>query len=61
MAVVGQALTPTTYMTGADKARLRQIFGSTQLAGDDIEATYYSILGFTLLDEVLKEPQVSLV
>ena len=56
LTVLGQALTPATYFTQADRERLRGVF--TVPYGDDVELIHYSILGFTLLEEVLAEPQV---
>jgi len=56
LTIVGQALTPTTYFTPADRERFRHIFVTS--AADDLESVYYSVLGSSLLGDVPSEPQV---
>jgi len=56
LTIVGQALTPSTYITPADRARFRQIFMTS--ASEDLESLYYSVLGVNLLQEAPSEPQV---
>ena len=58
--VVGQALTPSSYLTRGDLERLRAIFSATLPYGTDLQSVHYSILGFSLLDDSIPEPQVSL-
>jgi len=48
LSIVGQALTPTTYFSPADRDRLRRIFVAA--SGDDLETLYYSVAGYNLLD-----------
>jgi len=57
LAVVGQALTPTSYFTQSDLDRLKVLFGSVSYASSDLETIYYSILGFSLLEEPIPKPQ----
>jgi len=57
LAVVGQALTPTSYFTQGDLDRLKVLFGSVSYASSDLETIYYSILGFSLLEEPIPKPQ----
>ncbi len=57
--VVGQALTPSSYLTRADLERLRAVFSATLPYGTaDMQSIHYSILGFSLLDDSIPEPQV---
>ncbi len=58
--MVGQALTPASYYTAADIERLRSLFKSVQPYGADLETVYYSILGFSLLDDSIPVVKVSL-
>lgn len=55
LTVVGQALTPSTYITPADRERFRRIFMTS--AADDLESLYYSVLGTSLLADVPSEAQ----
>jgi oligosaccharyltransferase complex subunit delta (ribophorin II) len=55
LTIVGQTLTPTTYITPADRDRFRRIFLSS--ASDDLESIYYSVVGVANLDETPTEPQ----
>ncbi|CAH1772561.1 unnamed protein product, partial [Owenia fusiformis] len=48
LAVVGQALTPSSYFTTVDQARLRRVFESAQ-PFNDLATAHYSILGLKLL------------
>jgi len=58
LTIVGQALTPTTYFTPADRERFRRIFQTA--AADSLESVYYAVLGSSLLGDVPSEPQVCL-
>jgi len=58
LCIVGQALTPTTYFTPADRDRLRRIFLAA--SGDDLEALYYSVAGYNLLDGGVGDVAVSI-
>jgi len=55
LTIVGQALTPSTYITPADRDRFRRIF--LMSAADDLESVYYSVLGMSLLGDVPSELQ----
>jgi len=55
LTIVGQALTPSTYITPADRERFRRIFLTS--AADDLELLYYSVLGISLLGDVPSELQ----
>ena len=55
LTIVGQALTPSTYFTPADRERFRRIFLTS--AADDLESLYYSVLGISLLEDAPSEPQ----
>jgi len=55
LTIVGQALTPSTYITPADRERFRRIFLTS--AADDLESLYYSVLGISLLGDVPSEQQ----
>ncbi len=59
LVVVGQALTPSSYLTQGDVERLRAIFSSTLPYGTDLQSIHYSILGFSLLDDSLQDAQVN--
>jgi len=56
LTIVGQALTPITYFTPADRERFRHIFQTS--AADSLESVYYAVLGVSLLGDVPSEPQV---
>jgi hypothetical protein len=58
LTIIGQALTPTTYFTQADRDRVRQIFLAA--SGDDLESLYYSVIGFSLIDTGVADAAVSL-
>ncbi|KAL5014367.1 hypothetical protein ScPMuIL_008637 [Solemya velum] len=47
-AVVGQALTPSTFLTTVDQIRLRAVFESAQPYAD-VQSAHYSIVGLKLL------------
>jgi len=55
LTIVGQALTPPTYITPADRERFRRIFLTS--AAEDLESLYYSVLGISLLGDVPSELQ----
>lgn len=55
LTVVGQALTPTTYFTPADRERFRRIFLAAPT--DDLESLYYSVRGIGYLEDAVAEPQ----
>ena len=57
VAVVGQALTPSTFLTTVDRARLKAVFESTQPYADSASA-HYSILGLKLLGATIPKEQV---
>ena len=61
VAVVGQALTPASYFTPADMERMRGIFAGARPYGSDLESVYYSILGFSLLDDTIPAAKVGLL
>ena len=50
MAMVGSALTPSSFLNTIDKDRLKNIF-KTSVAQEDLPSVAYSILGFKLLGE----------
>jgi len=53
VAIVGQALTPSSYFTANDVDKLRALFAGVQPYGSDLESVYYSVLGISLLDEAV--------
>jgi Oligosaccharyltransferase subunit Ribophorin II len=59
LAIIGQALTPTTYFTSTDRERVRRIFLAA--SGDDLESIYYSVVGFNLLDGGVADAGVSIM
>ncbi|XP_045180399.2 dolichyl-diphosphooligosaccharide--protein glycosyltransferase subunit 2-like [Mercenaria mercenaria] len=56
VAVVGQALTPSTFLTTVDRDRLRSVFESAQPYTDAANA-HYSILGLKLLGATIPKEQ----
>lgn len=57
VAVVGKALTPSTFLTTLDQERLRAVFqGASPYT--DVQAAHYSILGIKLLGGTLPSSQV---
>lgn len=58
VAVVGQALTPSTFLTTVDRERLRAVFEGAQPYTDSASA-YYSILGLKLLGATIPKEQVN--
>lgn len=57
VAVVGQALTPSTFLTTVDRERLRAVFEGAQPYTDSANA-HYSILGLKLLGATIPKEQV---
>lgn len=58
VAVVGQALTPSTFLTTIDQDRLKKVFKSST-PYTDLPAVHYSILGLKLLGDTSINNQVS--
>ncbi|WAR18094.1 RPN2-like protein [Mya arenaria] len=56
VAVVGQALTPSTFLTTVDRDRLRSVFEAAQPFTDAANA-HYSILGLKLLGATIAKEQ----
>ncbi|KAH3710333.1 hypothetical protein DPMN_069810, partial [Dreissena polymorpha] len=56
VAVLGQALTPSTFLTTVDKERLRAVFEAAQPYTDAANA-HYSILGLKLLGATIAKEQ----
>ena len=54
LAVLGSALTPSSFLTGSDKDRLRKVF-KTSLAQDDLSSVAHAVLGFKLLGETVPD------
>ncbi|XP_013402149.1 dolichyl-diphosphooligosaccharide--protein glycosyltransferase subunit 2 [Lingula anatina] len=52
LSVMGQALTPSSYFSAADQARLRSVFEAAA-PYSDVEAAHYSIMGLKLLGVVI--------
>ena len=50
MAMLGMALTPSSFLSTVDKERLRSVFKAS-LAQEDLPSIAYSVLGFKLLGE----------
>jgi len=50
LAMVGMALTPSSFLSTVDKDRLRSVFKAS-LAQDDLPSVAYSIMGYKLLGE----------
>jgi oligosaccharyltransferase complex subunit delta (ribophorin II) len=49
VAVVGQALTPSTFFTNVDKERLRSVFKTVKPYDADLESLHYSVLGSSFM------------
>lgn len=58
VAVIGQALTPSTYFTTVDQQRLRTVFETSQPYAD-VTSAHYSILGLKLLNIEIPKPKVN--
>ena len=58
--VVGQALTPSTFLTTVDRARLKAVFEAA-LPVTDVVNAHYSILGLKLLGAPIPNAQVQSV
>lgn len=58
VAVVGQALTPSTFLTTIDQDRLKKVFKSST-PYTDLPTVHYSILGLKLLGDTSINNQVS--
>lgn len=56
VAVVGRALTPSTFVTTVDRQRLKSVFQAAQ-PFQDAASAHYSILGLKLLDTTLPNAQ----
>lgn len=56
LTAASQALTPSTYLSSADKLRLKGLFLSAQ-PYTDVATAYYSILGLSLLGEAVPKTQ----
>ncbi|XP_067666474.1 dolichyl-diphosphooligosaccharide--protein glycosyltransferase subunit 2-like isoform X1 [Haliotis asinina] len=56
VAVVGRALTPSTFLTTVDRQRLKSVFQAAQ-PFQDAASAHYSILGLKLLDATLPNAQ----
>ncbi|XP_078665506.1 dolichyl-diphosphooligosaccharide--protein glycosyltransferase subunit 2-like isoform X1 [Branchiostoma floridae x Branchiostoma belcheri] len=57
LTVVGQALTPTTVLTGVDQARLKAVFENAR-PFTDLASAHYSILGLKLLGAQIPNTQM---
>ena len=57
VAILGQALTPSSFLTTVDKDRLKRVFQSTLGNKDDLPSLHYSILGYKLLGETAPNSQ----
>lgn len=55
---MGQALTPSTFLTTVDQARLKSVF-ETAHPYTDVVYAHYSILGLKLLGSPVTDAQVS--
>lgn len=58
--VVGQALTPSTFLTTVDRARLKAVFEAA-LPVTDVVNAHYSILGLKMLGAPIPNAQVQSV
>ncbi|XP_041361484.1 dolichyl-diphosphooligosaccharide--protein glycosyltransferase subunit 2-like [Gigantopelta aegis] len=56
ISVVGKALTPSTFLTTVDQARLKSVFQAAQ-PYQDVASAHYSILGLQLLGGTLPNAQ----
>jgi len=52
-AILGQALTPSSFLSTVDKARLKAVFDTGLATDSDIPSLSYAILGYKLLGETL--------
>lgn len=57
VALMGQALTPSSFLSTVDKDRLRRVFQSALGHTDDIPSVHYAILGYKLLGETAPNAQ----
>lgn len=60
VAVLGQALTPSTFLTTIDQDRLKKVFKSST-PYTDLPTVHYSILGLKLLGDTSINNQVSAI
>lgn len=58
IAVVGQALTPSSFLTTLDQNRLKSVFEAAAPYGDT-QSAHYSILGLKLLGATIPNAQVN--
>jgi len=56
MGMMGQALTPSSFLSTVDKERLRKVFADA-LGKEDVPSVSYSILGYNLLGETAPNPE----
>ena len=61
MAILGQALTPSSYFSTIEVQRLRQVFENTINAKSrDLTSIHFAVMGTKLLDELEKSKTNSL-
>jgi len=53
LAIMGQALSPSSYITAADRNRLKAVFTQNCDPSKDIASLHYSVLGLQLLGETV--------
>jgi len=57
-AAVGEAFSTNNYFTQVDHARFLSLFKGAQPYGSNVEMTYYSVMGYSLLEEAVPEAAV---
>jgi len=55
--MLGQALSPSSYLAPADKARLKAVFDQGCTAESDMSSIYYSVMGLKLLGEAVNNKE----
>ena len=56
MGTIGCALTPSSFLSTVDKARLQKVFAES-IGKEDVSGVAYSILGLKLLGETAPNPE----
>lgn len=57
VALMGQALTPSSFLSTVDKDRLKRVFQSALGHSDDLPSVHYAILGYKLLGDTAPNAQ----
>jgi len=57
VAILGQALTPSSFLSTVDRARLKSVFESSLSPDSDPPSLAYAILGYKLLGQTIPNPE----